>query len=125
MEAKTGKILAISNYPSFNPNKRDFENYTDIFFNDAIEPGSVFKPFVYANAINDGVLNLNSTYSSGKFKYNSKVTINDHNNGQGWGTISFTEGFYHSSNTAICQILTNYANRESVEQDYKDLGFPI
>lgn len=123
MEAKTGKILAISNYPSFNPNKRDFENYTDIFFNDAIEPGSVFKPFVYANAINDGVLNLNSTYSSGKFKYNSKVTINDHNNGQGWGTISFTEGFYHSSNTAICQILTNYANRESVEQDYKDLGF--
>lgn len=123
MEAKTGKILAVSNYPSFNPNKRDFENYTDIFFSDAIEPGSVFKPFVYANAINDGVLNLDKTYNSGKFKYNSKVTIKDHNNGEGWGTISYKTGFYHSSNTAICQILTKFSNRESVEQDYKDLGF--
>lgn len=123
MEAKTGKILAVSNYPSFNPNKRDFENYTDVFFNDTIEPGSVFKPFVYANALNDGLLNLNATYQSGKYQYNSKVTIKDHNNGEGWGVIDYTEGFYHSSNTAICHILHDYADRKSVEQDYEDLGF--
>lgn len=123
MEAKTGKILAVSNYPSFNPNKRDFENYTDIFLNEAVEPGSVFKPFVYANAINDGVLNLNDTYMSGKFRYNSKVTIKDHNDGVGWGRISYRTGFYHSSNTAICSILSKFSKKESVVQDYKDLGF--
>jgi penicillin-binding protein 2B len=123
MEAKTGKILAISNYPSFDPNKRDFDNYTDIFFSDAIEPGSVFKPFVYANALNDGVLDLNKYYESGRFKYNSKVTIKDHNNGVGWGSITYENGFYHSSNTAICSILTNYTKKESLIQDYKDLGF--
>lgn len=123
MEAKTGKILAVSNYPSFNPNKRDFENYTDIFFNEAIEPGSVFKPFVYANAINDGVIDLDATYMSGKFRYNSKVTIKDHNDGVGWGRISYRTGFYHSSNTAICTILSKLSKRESVVQDYKDLGF--
>jgi len=123
MEAKTGKILAISNYPSFNPNKRDFDNYTDIFFNEAIEPGSVFKPFVYANAINDGVLDLDKKYTSGKYHYNSKVTIKDHNDGVGWGSITYREGFYHSSNTAICSILSKYAKKESVVQDYKDLGF--
>lgn len=123
MEAKTGKILAVSNYPSFNPNKRDFTNYTDIFFSDTIEPGSVFKPFVYANAINDGVLNLDATYQSGRYYYSSKISIRDHNNGAGWGVIDFREGFYHSSNTAICTILHNYTNRQSLEQDYDDLGF--
>ncbi len=123
MEAKTGKLLAASNCPSFNPNKRDFENYNDTFFNDAIEPGSVFKPFVYANAINDGVVDLNAKYKSGKFKYNSKVSIKDHNQGNGWGVISYQEGFYHSSNTAICQILNKFTNKESLVQDYKDLGF--
>ncbi len=123
MEAKTGKILAVSNYPSFDPNKRDFTNYTDIFFSDAIEPGSVFKPFVYANALNDGVLDLSKYYQSGKFQYSSKVVIKDHNNGVGWGSITYEEGFYHSSNTAICSILTNYTNKESLIEDYKDLGF--
>ena len=33
MEAKTGKILAISTYPSFDPNKRDLQSYTDLYLN--------------------------------------------------------------------------------------------
>ncbi len=51
-----GYSFAVSNYPSFDPNKRDLTNYNDTFLNEAFECGSAFKPFVYANALTDGVL---------------------------------------------------------------------
>lgn len=125
MEAKTGRILAVSNQPSFDPNKKDMVNYTDLFFNEAIEPGSVFKSFVYANALTDGKLNVKETYPSGTYQYkvNGKLikAIRDHNNGKGWGTISYETGFYHSSNTAICHILTKYTDKDSLIQDFEDL----
>lgn len=124
MEAKTGRILAVANYPSFDPNKRDFENYIDLFLNEPVEPGSVMKTFVYANAIEDGVINLDEKYPSGKFQYSEKANpIRDHNGGEGWGNISYRQGFYYSSNTAICHMLTKYTNKESLLQDYEELGF--
>ena len=99
MDAKTGKLLAISNYPSFDPNERNIKNYVDLFLNEPVEPGSVFKSFVYGNAINDQKLDVDDTYQSGKFNYkvNGKTvaTINDHNSGRGWGTISYKKGFYY------------------------------
>lgn len=127
MDAKTGKLLAISNYPSFDPNERDIENYVDLFLNEPVEPGSVFKSFVYGNAINDQKLDVQDTYQSGKYQYkvNGKTvaTINDHNSGRGWGTITYEKGFHYSSNTAICHILTEKTDKESLLQDYEDLGF--
>jgi Cell division protein FtsI/penicillin-binding protein 2 len=124
MEAKTGRILAITNYPSFDPNERKIDNYVDLFLNEAVEPGSVFKTFVYANAINDGKLNVEDKFKSGQFYYNKNLKpINDHNGGKGWGTISFRQGFYNSSNTAICYLLTEHNDKESLIQDYEDLGF--
>jgi len=127
MEAKTGRILAISNQPSFDPNKKDLTNYTDLFLNEAIEPGSVFKSFVYANAITDGKLNVKNTYQSGVYQYkvNGRLVkgIRDHNKGKGWGTITFEEGFHRSSNTAICYILTKYSDKESLIQSFEDLQF--
>lgn len=124
MEAKTGRILAISNYPSFDPNERDIENYVDLFLGEPVEPGSVFKSFIYANAINDANLNVETKYTSGKFYYpGSSKPINDHNGGRGWGTISYRQGFYNSSNTAICHLLTEYINKDSLVEDFKNLGF--
>lgn len=124
MEAKTGKILAISNYPSFDSNKRNIESYVDSFLNEPVEAGSVFKSFVYANALTDKKLNLDATYLSGKYTYDKNFDpIRDWNNGKGWGTISYRQGFYNSSNTAICNILMNFTDKKSLLQDYDDLGF--
>lgn len=125
MNAKTGALLAISNYPSFDPNKRNFTNYNDTFLNEAFECGSVFKPFVYANALTDGVLDLDSKYNSGTYDYKSNgrviATIHDHNR-TGWGRITYRDGLYHSSNTAICHILAEHTNMSSLIEDYKNLG---
>lgn len=126
MEAKTGRILAVSNYPSFDPNKRNMKSYTDQFLNGAYECGSAFKPFVYANALTDKVLDINDYYTSGSFTYRSggKVVATIHDvNKTGWGTITFAEGLYRSSNTAICNILRSHTKMKSLISDYNSLGF--
>lgn len=124
MEAKTGKILALSNYPSFNPNERNINDYKNFFFDTAYECGSVFKSFVYASSIESGLYNGSATYESGKYDYGGSRPIRDHNNGAGWGTISYDEGFYRSSNVAICNLLEKgHTNRDELLEIYEKLGF--
>lgn len=122
MEAKTGKILAISNYPSFDPNSRDIEDYNDFFIDTPFECGSVFKPFVYSNVIDDGNYNGNATYTSGTYEISGE-TLRDWNKGEGKGVLTYDQGLAWSSNVAICNLIANYANRESLINDYQKLGF--
>jgi stage V sporulation protein D (sporulation-specific penicillin-binding protein) len=59
MEPKTGKILALSAYPSFDPRnyvEYKFEDYKNPFVSDMYEPGSTFKPLVMAAALNEGLV---------------------------------------------------------------------
>ncbi|WP_191556375.1 penicillin-binding protein [Metabacillus idriensis] len=98
-DPKTGKILAMGQRPSFDPNVRDINNY----YNDAVaypfEPGSTMKIFTLAAAIEEGVFNRNELYQSGAYKVEGG-RIRDHNK-TGWGTISFLEGVQRSSNVAM------------------------
>jgi len=59
MDPKTGGILALASYPSFDP--RSYYDYTDTdyknsYISDTYEPGSTFKPLVMAAAINEGLV---------------------------------------------------------------------
>lgn len=59
MDIKTGEVLAMANIPSYNLNT--FKDCTaDVRRNravtDTFEPGSVFKPFVFAAALEEGVI---------------------------------------------------------------------
>ncbi|KIQ95795.1 Penicillin-binding protein 2x [Anoxybacillus thermarum] len=109
-DAKTGAILAMSTRPSFNPNKRNIENY----LNDAIaypyEPGSTMKIFTLAAAVNEGVFQANETYQSGSYQVGNH-RIRDHNK-VGWGKITFLEGVQRSSNVAFAKIV-----REKLGED--------
>jgi len=66
MDPLSGKILAIAGIPSFNPNYYSKESDLSIFQNDAIqeafEPGSSFKPFTMAAALDKGALTADTTY---------------------------------------------------------------
>ncbi|MGP1907392.1 penicillin-binding protein [Metabacillus sp. JX24] len=99
-DPKTGKILAMGQRPSFDPNVRDINNY----YNDAVaypfEPGSTMKIFTLAAAIEEGVFNPNELYKSGIYRV-AGGKIGDHNSNVGWGTISFLEGVQRSSNVAM------------------------
>ncbi len=127
IEAKTGRILAQSNYPSFNPNDRNIENYTNFFTEYPYEVGSIFKPFVYSYMIENGLYNGEELYQSGSYQVKTTsgkvtATIRDWNN-TGWGMISFNEGLYRSSNTAICNLLSRVPDRDDLTDFYKELGF--
>ena len=107
MQAKTGEILAMGSRPSFNPNNPDqVENWYNDVISIPVEPGSTAKIFTWAAAIEEGVYNGNELYQSGKYVVNEKIEpINDHNQGRGWGTISFDEGFRRSSNVAASKLV--------------------
>lgn len=58
MDAETGEILAIANYPSFDPNKASSfpqENRKLAFVTDPFEPGSIFKTITIASALENKV----------------------------------------------------------------------
>jgi cell division protein FtsI/penicillin-binding protein 2 len=59
IDPKTGGILAMASFPSFDP--RSYGEYEDTlyknpFITDTYEPGSTFKPLVMAAAINEGLM---------------------------------------------------------------------
>jgi len=107
MNPKTGEVLAMSNRPSYNPNSpEDVENWYNDVVSTPVEPGSTMKMFTWAAAIDAGVYQGDNTYKSGKYVVNEKVEpINDHNKGEGWGTITYDEGFRRSSNVAASRLV--------------------
>jgi len=59
MDPKTGGILAMSSYPTFDP--RSYRDYSDDLYrnpllSDTYEPGSTFKPLVMASALDAGLI---------------------------------------------------------------------
>ncbi len=66
LKPDSGRILALANFPSFNINKYSKETNLDIFQDSAIqklfEPGSVFKPFTMAVALNEGKVTPDTTF---------------------------------------------------------------
>ncbi len=118
MDPKTGEILAMSNYPNFNPNT--YWNIPDIsvFSNHAItsqyEPGSTFKLVTLAGAVAEGIFDANAKFQSGSIRVPGGV-IHDHNY-SGWGQISYLEGLLRSSNVAFIKL----GYEEMKEQKLRD-----
>ncbi|MEI7515956.1 MAG: penicillin-binding protein 2 [Betaproteobacteria bacterium] len=57
MDASTGEVLALANYPSYNPEKRTNLSGAQLrnrALTDTFEPGSVMKPFTIGLALNTG-----------------------------------------------------------------------
>ena len=121
-EAKTGKILAYSTTPSFDPNKLNITNYLDNNSSVAFEPGSTMKTYTYMAAMEAGVYSGKSTYKSGTFTAKDKTVIKDWNN-IGWGWISFDQGYIYSSNTAVVNIMDKYMDAKTLKKYLIKLGF--
>lgn len=101
-DPQTGEVLAMATRPHFNPNDyTKIENYLNYGISMNFEPGSTFKIITLAAAIEEGLFNPNETYRSGTYTKVPGKPINDHNNGVGWGTITFLEGVQRSSNVAF------------------------
>ena len=106
MDPKTGEILGMASLPTFDPN-RYWEADPAAFRNNAIqalyEPGSTFKIVTLAGAVEEGLFDPEETYKSGSIRV-ANYTIRDHNNGAGWGEITYLEGLKRSSNVAFVKL---------------------
>lgn len=105
-DAKTGAILAMSQRPSFHPGTRAGldQNWQNDLVEYSFEPGSTFKIFALAAAMEESAFNPNAFYKSGSYKVGPNV-IRDHNGGNGWGSISYLEGIQRSSNVVMANLL--------------------
>ena len=58
MNAKTGELLAVASYPTFDPNQpgQSSENWTNKAWSDVYEPGSTAKVMTAAAALEEGVV---------------------------------------------------------------------
>ncbi len=114
-DPKTGEILALANYPTFDPNRYSEvpENNFYLFKNPAVqetfEPGSVFKPLTMAAALDKGVISPEDTYfDSGEFQIKGKVIRNyDKRN---YGLVTMTKILERSINTGIVYVKNKIGN---------------
>ena len=120
MDARTGEVLAIGSRPTFDPNDRDPTSYRNRVINH-YEPGSTFKIFTYASAINEGNYNGSQTFMSGSRQVEN-ITLRDHP-GIGARERTFDEGFFVSTNTSIIDLLRFGVSHERFLEYLVDFGF--
>lgn len=122
MDAKTGEILATGQRPSFNPDTREGldQSWSNVLYQTAFEPGSTFKIFGLAAAIDAGEYDPDDTVRTGSFTVGDTV-INDWDP-DGWGTLSYNEAMQYSSN-ALMMTLQDRVGTDAMLEYYQDFGF--
>ncbi len=106
MDASNGEILALANYPSFNPNQLGEvlpEQMRNRTVSDMFEPGSVFKVVTLLAAINENKFSDQDEFfcENGKLKIPGS-TLHDW---KPYGQLSFREVFMKSSNIGVAKIV--------------------
>ncbi|MDO9351250.1 MAG: penicillin-binding protein 2, partial [Deltaproteobacteria bacterium] len=123
MDPMTGKILALTSYPSFNPNQfiqyrpRSWRNRA---ISDVFEPGSMFKAFLAAAVLEEKIVQpTDSFYCENGFYTVYDRTIRDHSK-HGW--LTFHQVIKVSSNIGAAKA----AEKIGKERFYRylcDFGF--
>ena len=118
-DPNTGKILALANFPNFDPNQYGKEENLEIFQNSAIqklfEPGSVFKPITMAAALDTGAITPQTTYTDPGIIKIGGWPIYNYDQKSYPGEITMTEVLEKSINTGAV-----FAERQIPHQTFLD-----
>lgn len=92
-DPRTGEIKALANWPSFDPNNYSKVEDLSVFVNPAIhnlfEPGSIFKPFTMAIALDKHLITPETTYKDeGYVKIGGYKIRNSHDEPEGIQTMT-------------------------------------
>lgn len=119
MEPTTGKVLAMANYPTYNPGEYWKEKDANVYVNRVsetpYEPASVCKPFTYAAAINEGKLNPDETYTNtGKTEVGDRIINNAYGTATRNGVITFRKALDYSLNTGSVEVLRKMGDGKNI-----------
>ncbi|OIS27896.1 penicillin-binding protein [Staphylococcus cohnii] len=122
MDAKTGEILAFSQRPTFNPEtgKNFGKKWANDLYQNTYEPGSTFKSYGLAAAIQEGEFKPDKKYTAEPREVMGSK-ISDWNK-VGWGEISMSTGFTYSSNTLMMH-LQDLVGADKMKEWYEKFGF--
>jgi len=105
METDTGRILAMANFPTFNPNAYSHYSHAQLrnrIVADSFEPGSTFKVFLIAAALEEKVVRPTDAFNCENGKYRiADCTIHDTHS---YGRLSVSEVLKYSSNIGAAKI---------------------
>jgi cell division protein FtsI/penicillin-binding protein 2 len=119
MVPKTGEVLAMANYPSFHPGqarKTPGRLRRNRALTDPVEPGSLFKPFTIASALEGNFVTLDDTINCLDGPYSSK----------GIGTIR--EYKYYFGNLSVADVIarsSNIGTAKIAQKMGKNFFFPM
>ncbi len=123
LSAKTGEVLAMANYPTFDPNSLDARSQ-DLLLNHSVQsvysPGSVFKLLTYGVGLEKKQFVPTDMISSG----NGSIEVAKHvfRDSHPVGTVSYSQAMAHSSN--VCAIKTAMgAGRDDFAAMVQKMGF--
>ncbi len=106
MEPRTGALLGMANWPTFDPNqysKTAVEHFQDPAISLLYEPGSIFKLITMAAALDTNVITPTTMYTdSGSITVGGRVIFNS--NRVGYGRVSVTEALARSLNVVTAQV---------------------
>jgi cell division protein FtsI (penicillin-binding protein 3) len=107
INVQTGEILALANWPSYNPNDRKIlsgEQLRNRVMTDTFEPGSTIKPFTVALAMEKGQVNPNTVMAIGaKYLVGPKSITDTHP----YPTLTVSEVIQKSSNIGTSKLAMN------------------
>ena len=115
LDVQTGEILALANWPTYNPNSRTHlsgERLRNRVLTDTFEPGSTMKPFSIALALEKGIVQPNTSMAIGKSIVIGKKAITDTHP---YGVLTVSEVIQKSSNIGTAKIAMQLQPQEMWE----------
>ncbi|MDM7950780.1 penicillin-binding protein 2 [Hydrogenophaga sp.] len=123
LDAVSGEVLALANYPSFDPNRRrslSGEQLRNRALTDSFEPGSTMKPFIAALALEKGLVKPTTPIQTapGRIQIGGSSISDSHPH----GVLTVNEVIQKSSNVGTVKLAMQMQPREMWES-YAQAGF--
>ncbi|WP_174575474.1 penicillin-binding protein 2 [Polaromonas sp. A23] len=123
LDSVTGEVLALANYPSFSPGKRQNLSGAQLrnrALTDTFEPGSTMKPFVVALALQKGLVKPETTIQTapGRMTVGGSTISDAHPQ----GLLTVNQVIQKSSNVGTVKMAMQMQPREMWEM-YTQVGF--
>ena len=123
LDTITGEVLALANYPSYNPNRRGNltgEQLRNRVLTDSFEPGSTMKPFIAALALEKGLVTPNTPIQTapGRITIGGSTISDSHPN----DVLTVSQVIQKSSNVGTVKMAMQMSPREMWET-YAQAGF--